>query len=62
MAGRKFHDAYHEDDTGRRTNAWLNLYVGLRQMLPKVETKVDNNHYGNHHGSGYKPWKATQGL
>ena len=43
MAGRKFHDAYHEDNTGRQTNAWLNLYIGLRQMLPKVETQVDNN-------------------
>ena len=62
MAGRKFHDAYHDDNTGRQTNAWLNIYVGLRQMLPKVETVTDNNHYGNHHGSDMKPWKATQGF
>jgi len=62
LAGRRFHKAYHSDHTSRNSEAWLNLYIGLRQMLPKVRTKFDHNHMGNHFGSGYKPWKATQGI
>jgi len=62
LAGRKFHNAYHTEVEARNTLGWLNIYIGLRQMLPRQETLVDNNHFGNHYGSGYKPWKATQGL
>ena len=62
LAGRKFHKAYHSEQTNRVAEGWLNIYIGLRQMLPKQRTMFDNNHLGNHHGSGYKPWKATQGI
>jgi len=62
LAGRKFHKAYHTDENSRVGDGWLSIYIGLRRLLPRVETVVDNNHYGNHFGSGYKPWKATQGI
>ena len=62
LAGRRFHKAYHSDSEARSTLGWLNVYIGLRQLLPIELTKVDSNHYGNHFGSGYKPWKATQGI
>jgi len=62
LAGRKFHKAYHTENDSRKTLGWLNVYIGLRKVLPKVRTFHDHNHMGNHYGSGYKPWKATQGI
>ena len=63
LAGRKFHTAYHNDHTNRKAEGWLNIYIGLRQMLPTVHSwRGKANHLGNHYGSSYKPWKATQGI
>ena len=62
LAGQNFRRAYYSDTQSRKAEGWLNVYIGLRQMLPIELTKVDSNHYGNHFGSGYKPWKATQGI
>ena len=62
LAGQNFRRAYYSDTQSRKAEGWLNVYIGLRQMLPKVKTLVSNNHFGNHFGSEYKPWKATQGI
>jgi len=64
LAGRKFATAWHDDSTSRSCDGWKNVYIGLRQQLPVVTLKVprESNHWGNHFGSGYKPWKASQGI
>ena len=61
FAGRKFHKAYHSstDTLGRKTMAWKNVYVGLRQMMPTAKC---GRHVGNHLGSSCKPFLATQGI
>jgi len=38
----------------------LGVYIGLRRMLPVAD--LQGRHLGNHLGSKYKPWKATQGI
>ena len=62
LAGKRFHKAYGINANARKSDAWLNLYIGLRQMLPKEESWKGNNHMGNHFGSQRLPWKATQGI
>jgi len=42
------------------TLAVLDVYIGLRRMLPVADAQ--GRHLGNHFGSKYKPWKATQGV
>ena len=58
LAGKRFAKAYELNPYGRSAKGWLNVYIGFRHMLPIVG---EQNHWGNHFGSGYKPWKATQG-
>jgi hypothetical protein len=63
LAGKRFAKAYNLNPYGRQAKGWKNIYIGLRQQLPVVRLKVprESNHWGNHFGSDYKPWKATQG-
>ena len=62
IAGRKFAMHYHEDHLGVKSDGWKNLYIGLRRMLPIVTHQGSGGpvHWGNHKGSGSKPYYATQ--
>jgi len=58
FCARRFFSAYHSSWSSRRSAFWLNRYIGIRQMLPKM---TDGNHWGNHRWSLAKPYRATQG-
>ena len=62
LAGKSFAASWHKGTNSWLTMRKLDIYVALRRQLPKVATKYDFNHWGNHHGSNFKPWRATQGL
>tara|TARA_R100001086_G_scaffold246924_1_gene180019 strand:- start:272 stop:493 length:222 start_codon:yes stop_codon:yes gene_type:complete len=62
LAGKRFAKAYHLNPYGRQAKGWLNVYIGLRQQLPIIHLSHQTNHWGNHVGSGCKPYLATQGI
>jgi len=66
---KAFAFSYHKSNDSKVTLALLDHYRDVRRQLPIVVTK-DNRwdsagrhvaHWGNHIGSGHKPWLATQG-
>jgi hypothetical protein len=61
LAGKHFARSYRSNrfSNPRYTLGVLDVYIGLRRMLPRATC---GNHVGNHHGSAMKPWKATQGI
>ena len=59
LAGRKFANSYNNNSEPRIVDGWKNVYIGLRQILP---VKPCGKHEGNHDGSEYKPWRATQAF
>ena len=63
LAGRRFAKAYELNPYGREAKGWKNVYIGLRQCLPVMVSKIpfEANHWGNHRGSNRKPYLATQG-
>jgi len=65
--GYRFAKSWNNSKHSKKSLRLLEQYIALRQMLPKVthtsilgETR--SAHWGNHVGSKYKPWKATQGI
>ena len=46
-------------DTSNIPHALLEHYRSVRRSLPVMP---GGNHWGNHHGSSYKPFRATQGV
>jgi len=57
IQAHRFSKAYRKGSSTQHD--LLQSYVGLRQALP---TMKDGNHWGNHKGSGKKPFRATQGF
>ena len=67
FVGWRFAKSYASNPTSQGTQNLLERYIELRQMLPVVthtdfRGEVRSAHFGNHYGSLYKPWKATQGI
>ena len=67
FVGWRFAKSYASRPTSQGTQNLLERYIELRQSLPKVSWAAWNGdirsaHFGNHKGSKYKPWKATQGI
>jgi len=62
LAGRRFAKAYANNPNPQVANDRLETYKSLRRMLPRVHSRDNSNHFGNHKGSKHKPWKSTQGF
>jgi len=64
--GYRFAKSWATSESSPKTLALLDRYIELRQMLPMVTVrrygKIRSAHFGNHVGSSYKPWKATQAI
>lgn len=59
IAGRRFAKIYaNTNSTPKQTDNALDLYRTIRRQLPKDEGR----HLGNHSGSKFIPWQATQGF
>jgi len=64
--GWRFAKSWATSETSPKTLDLLDRYIELRQSLPKVSMyrygKLHSAHFGNHYGSKFLPWKATQGV
>jgi len=60
MAGKRFARLYAKNADASKTLRALDTYRSLRRKLPTVG--YSRNHLGNHFGSKYRPWLATQGC
>jgi hypothetical protein len=58
LAGKRFARIYASQASNEKTFKALDLYRSLRRRLPLSGTK----HLGNHDGSKFRPWLATQGC
>jgi hypothetical protein len=59
FVGKLFAIAWNHANASSLSLALLDHYRSVRRRLPVT---LNGNHWGNHLGSQYKPWKATQGF
>ena len=60
FAGKRFARLYSNNRVSSdKTYKALDTYRALRRMLPI--DPANGNHFGNHSGSKFFPWHATQG-
>jgi hypothetical protein len=60
FAGKRFARLYASDASNVKTFKALDTYRSLRRRLPLVDGQA--KHLGNHDGSKFRPWLATQGC
>lgn len=60
LAGKRFARIYASQSSAKKTLKALDTYRSLRRRLPLADGQT--KHLGNHDGSKFRPWLATQGC